>query len=200
MNYLAHAYFSFEHHDILIGNMISDFVKGKAKFQYSAAIQLGIQLHRDIDSFTDNHAATKEAKKIFTPLVRLYAGAFVDVVYDHFLANDIRCFKDATTLQNFVQNTYIVLQNNEKILPNKFRQMLPYMQQQNWLYNYQYQWGIEKSFMGVVKRANYLNSSDTCFEAFMKNYSFLNNCYNTFIQDLKVYAATQFTILTSHKN
>jgi acyl carrier protein phosphodiesterase len=180
--------------------MISDFVKGKAKFQYSAAIQLGIQLHRDIDSFTDNHATTKEAKKVFTPLVRLYAGAFVDVVYDHFLANDISCFKDATALQNFVQKTYTVLQNNEQVLPYKFQQMLPYMQQQNWLYNYQFQWGIEKSFMGVVKRANYLNSSDTCFKAFIKNYSFLNNCYNTFIQDLKVYAATQLAILTSHKN
>ena len=31
MNYLAHAYLSFGDPDILAGNMISDFVKGKKK-------------------------------------------------------------------------------------------------------------------------------------------------------------------------
>jgi hypothetical protein len=30
MNYLGHAYLSFNHQDILVGNMISDFIKGKA--------------------------------------------------------------------------------------------------------------------------------------------------------------------------
>jgi acyl carrier protein phosphodiesterase len=34
------------------------------------------------------HIATKEAKKIFKPSVGLYAGAFTDVVYDHFIALD----------------------------------------------------------------------------------------------------------------
>jgi hypothetical protein len=29
MNYLAHAYLSFNEPDILVGNLISDFVKGK---------------------------------------------------------------------------------------------------------------------------------------------------------------------------
>ena len=32
MNYLAHAYLSFNKPDILAGNIISDFVKGKKKF------------------------------------------------------------------------------------------------------------------------------------------------------------------------
>ncbi len=34
MNYLAHAYLSFNDPEILVGNMISDFVKGKKKFDY----------------------------------------------------------------------------------------------------------------------------------------------------------------------
>ena len=39
MNYLAHAYLSFGNEDILVGNMISDFVKGKKKYDYSITIQ-----------------------------------------------------------------------------------------------------------------------------------------------------------------
>ena len=88
MNYLAHAWLSFGQRDILVGNMISDFVKGKKRFDYSEPVQKGITLHRAIDTFTDEHEATKEAKKFFKPVVGLYAGAFMDIVYDHFLATD----------------------------------------------------------------------------------------------------------------
>ena len=83
MNYLAHAYLSFNEPEILVGNMISDFIKGKQKFTYSPGIQNGIQLHRMIDHFTDTHPATHEAKQYFKPAVGLYAGAFMDIVYDH---------------------------------------------------------------------------------------------------------------------
>ena len=88
MNYLAHAYLSFEITDITVGNMISDFVKGKQKLDYPAAIQQGITLHRAIDSFTDSHAVTRQAKSYFKEAYGLYAGPLVDVAYDHFLAND----------------------------------------------------------------------------------------------------------------
>ncbi len=79
MNYLAHAYLSFNDPEILVGNMISDFVKGKKKFDYPTGIQAGIMLHRIIDTFTDNHPCTGKAKSFSAPL-RLYSGAFIDVV------------------------------------------------------------------------------------------------------------------------
>ena len=88
MNYLAHAYLSFNKPDILAGNMISDYIKGKKQFDYPLPVQKGIKLHRAIDNFTDTHAATQELKSFFRPQYRLYSGAFADVVYDHFLAND----------------------------------------------------------------------------------------------------------------
>ena len=96
MNYLAHAYLSFHQPEILVGNMISDYVKGKKKFDFSPGIQQGMNLHRAIDTFTDEHAVTKEAKEIFRPHYRLYAGAFIDVVYDHYLATDQSIFTNAS--------------------------------------------------------------------------------------------------------
>ena len=108
MNYLAHAYFSFNHPEILAGNMISDFVKGKKKYDFPPGIQKGIALHREIDAFTDIHEATKMAKEIFRPHYRLYSGAFIDVVYDYFLANDKTVFTDSSLL-NFSLTTYTVV-------------------------------------------------------------------------------------------
>ena len=123
--------------------MISDFVKGKKKFDYPILVQKGIILHRAIDEFTDEHTTTKKAKQIFHADYRLYAGAFVDVVYDHFLAIDEKEFTNES-LKEFTQKTYQSLSQFVDIFPDRFQNMFPYMQNQDWLYNYQFKWGIEK--------------------------------------------------------
>lgn len=195
MNYLAHAYLSYNHPQVLVGNMISDFVKGKAQFRYERLIQVGIQLHRRIDSFTDDHAATRRAKEIFRPYYRLYSGAIVDVLYDHFLANDETIFNDAHPLLHFSAHTYTVLEEHTVHLPERFVVMLPYMKTQNWLYNYQYRLGIERSLKGLVRRASYLSDAAPAFELFNEHYPLLQECYNDFIEDVKNHAKEQLHML-----
>ena len=185
MNYLAHAYLSFNHEEILVGNMISDFVKGKKKFDYPIGIQKGIVLHRAIDTFTDDHPATKEAKQFFRANYGLYAGAFMDVVYDHFLANDRNIFAYENALLTFTNDTYFLLEKNTNVFPERFQLMFPHMKQHNWLYNYQFNWGIEKSLGGLVRRAKYMNDSSKAFEIFEKEYDNFRNCYAVFFHELK---------------
>lgn len=185
MNLLAHAYLSFNDPSILVGNMISDYVKGKNKFLYPLRIQEGIALHRAIDAYTDGHTATKEAKEFFKPHYRLYSGACVDVVYDHFLANDINEFANDDALKLFAKNTYIQLEKNNTGLPQKFAAMLPYMKAQDWLYHYKFRLGIEKSFGGLVRRSAYLTDSATAFVLFEKHYDQLHQCYQYFFPTVK---------------
>jgi acyl carrier protein phosphodiesterase len=194
MNYLAHAYLSFNDPEILVGNLISDFVKGKKKFDYPPVIQQGIMLHRAIDTFTDEHAATKEAKEFFRPHYRLYSGAFVDVVYDHFLATDENEFTE-NSLFDFSQQVYSVLENYQQWFPERFAVMFPYMKKQNWLFNYRTLPGIEKSLGGVVRRAAYLTESDTAAYLFEKHYQPLQQCYRQFWQDVKPFIKREFDIL-----
>lgn len=185
MNLLAHAYLSFNHPDILIGNMISDYVKGKNKFLYPPSIQNGIALHRAIDQFTDSHEATQEAKIFFRPAYRLYAGACVDVVYDHFLANDSNQFADEKALLHFAASTYTILEKNQALLPEKFAVMLPWMRKDNWLYHYRFRFGIEKSFGGLVRRSAYLTDSNTAFQILEHHYEALEQCYLKFFPAVK---------------
>jgi acyl carrier protein phosphodiesterase len=189
MNYLAHAYLSFNEPEILAGNMISDFVKGKKKFDYSLTIQQGIALHRAIDQFTDFHPVTQEAKSYFKKDYRLYSGAFVDVVFDHFLANDKNEFSNDKELDSFCQSTYHNLQNNSSVFPEKFLQMLPYMKKQNWLFHYGSREGIEKSFGGLVRRAVYLSESAIAFSIFNNYYQELEKCYQLFFPEIKKFSA-----------
>lgn len=180
MNYLAHAYLSFHEPGILAGNLISDFVKGKKKFDYSSGIQKGIALHRAIDNFTDDHQATREAKEVFRPAYRLYAGAFVDVVFDHFLATDPTIFT-SESLQLFSAEVYHSIDQSLPSLPEKFQSIFPYMKKHDWLFNYQFRWGIERSFAGLVRRAAFMNESNTAFALFNGQYDLLQACYNKFM-------------------
>lgn len=194
MNYLAHAYLSFGNTDILLGNMMSDFVKGKKKFDYDASIQKGIMLHRSIDTFTDTHQATKQARQYFKPGVGLYAGAFVDVVYDHFLSINDEHWQQQS-LRSFSTSVYSSLTDKTAILPEKFQQMLPYMKTYDWLYNYQFKWGIEKSFEGVTRRAVYLNNSTAAFTAFNEHYVALQDLSHDFLNDVKNFSSAEFDLL-----
>src|SRR3954467_12599193 len=152
MNYLAHARLSFNNREVLVGNMISDYVKGKKKFDYSPGVQAGIMLHRHIDTFTDEHEVTRRAKEIFRPVYRLYSGAFVDVVYDHFLALDEVEFP-GDSLRNFTHSVYNALADFEPVMPMNFAMQFPYMRRHDWLLNYGTRQGIGKSFRGLAQRA-----------------------------------------------
>jgi acyl carrier protein phosphodiesterase len=171
--------------------MISDFVKGAAKFGFSGNIQKGIALHRQIDAFTDSHPATKKAKEIFHPHYRLYSGAVVDVLYDHFLANDRSIF-GGTALKEFCDATYQQLEGHSSELPDRFLQFFTYMRSENWLFHYQFKEGMQKSLNGLVRRAVYLTEADTAYSLFLEHYDELNKIYHTFFPDVKLFAKQKF--------
>ena len=190
MNFLAHAYLSFGDAEILTGNLISDFVKGKAQYTYPEEIQKGIRLHRAIDTFTDTHEATKAAMHFFKTSYRLYSGPIVDILYDHFLATDTTIFPNQGLLP-FTQEVYGMLERNAAHLPPSFARMFSYMKTENWLWNYRTPEGISRSLRGLVRRATYLEDSETAFQLFQQHYTGLQQCYQEFITDVKTFAKQQ---------
>ena len=177
--------------------MISDFVKGKQKLDYPFAIQQGITLHRAIDSFTDSHAVTRQAKSFFKEPYGLYAGPLVDVAYDYFLANDPLRFPETgekgsetggTGLKAFAQKTYERLSTRQALLPERFGQLFHYMKAQDWLFNYRYKEGIFNSFAGLARRATYMGSSEQAGLLFETHYSGLEACYMDFFPSLQDFA------------
>ena len=195
MNYLAHAYLSFGNKNVLVGNMISDYVKGKKQYDYPAEIQVGIKLHRAIDDFTDTHLITKKIKELFRKDYRLYAGAFVDVVYDYFLANDKIEFGTEDKLKSFSSSTYSLLEKEQRYFPEKFSKMYPYMQAQDWLYNYRTNEGMQKSFEGLARRAKYILETNSAYQIFLTNKEMINEHYNIFFPEIKVFTQEKLNTL-----
>ena len=72
--------------NLIIGNFLGDFVKGRLFGQYDKDIELGIKFHRAIDAYTDHHLLIKLSKNRFGPRFRRIGGIMVDIAYDHLLA------------------------------------------------------------------------------------------------------------------
>ncbi|MGI9580840.1 ACP phosphodiesterase [Chryseobacterium sp. RRHN12] len=193
MNYLAHSFLSFTDGQI-VGQFLEDFIRNKDRFSFPKDIQDGITLHRAIDTFTDSHPAIHEAKKVFAPLVRLYAGAFVDVSMDHFVAGDLSLNSLAEWKAHSL-HVYSVLNAHEQWLPENFKKMLIKMEQDDWLYNYREDWGIKFSIQNVLNKAKYLDKDIPVFEAFLKNKDRLQQCYDDFFPDLLAHTKGINTLL-----
>ncbi|MGD1320596.1 ACP phosphodiesterase [Chryseobacterium sp. 2R14A] len=197
MNYLAHSFLSFSDGQI-VGQFLEDFILNKERFSFPKEIQDGITMHRAIDTFTDSHPALHEAKKVFSPLVRLYAGAFVDVSMDHFLATDF----SLNSLKGWKEHSlkvYRVLNENKQFLPENFKRMLAKMEHDDWLFNYREDWGIKFSIQNVLNKAKYLDKDIPVFQAFLDNKDILQKCYDDFFPDLLAHAKAENAFLQLEK-
>lgn len=151
MNFLAHLYLSGDDEDVMIGNFIADGIKGKRYEDYPEQIKKGILLHRFIDDFTDTHPVCLESKLLLRPKYHKLAPILVDMVYDHFLALHWADYSEKP-LRKYVDDVYKTLQRRNADLTPQVQHMLPYMIQFDWLYNYQFQEGMERVFMGMSRR------------------------------------------------
>jgi acyl carrier protein phosphodiesterase len=185
MNYLGHAFLSNGDSELLAGNMIGDHVKGKLALEaYPEKIRQGIMLHRKIDAAADAHPATLRAKLLFRLDYGLYAGAIMDTLYDHFLANDPKYFANEFALLSFTQRAYAQLEEHERFFPAKFAAYFPHMKEHNWLYNYRTLKGMERSLSGLQRRATHMPPVSKAYEIFVSNYYHLNQCYYELIEDI----------------
>lgn len=183
MNYLAHSFLAFSEEQI-VGQFLEDVIPNRDRFSYPEGMQQGITLHREIDTFTDAHPELREAKKIFSPLVRLYSGAFVDVSMDYFLANSL----SDEVLKDHAENVYQVLRKYEDFLPERLLRMVNGMEKDNWLYNYKEDWGIQYSIQNVLNKAKYLDKDLPVFEVFMNNKPQLQKHFDVFFPELLEYS------------
>ena len=141
MNHLAHCYLSFGDEDLLLGNFIGDYVKGSDWKAYSSGVQTGILLHRAIDAFTDNSAATSISKARIRPFAGKFSGPMVDILYDHLLARSWDRYTDEA-FSVFAAKTYEMLEKRAQEMPLSLQKRLPNMIAGDFLNGYRHEKGM----------------------------------------------------------
>jgi len=185
MNFLAHLYLSGHDPKVLVGNFLGDFVKGRIMLQrFEPAIVKGIELHRGIDWYTDNHAVVQQSKNRLRPKYRHYSGVIVDMFYDHFLAANWPVYH-ADLLQNFADFAYQVIQGHDALLPEQARRILPYIIRGNWLVNYAEVQGIHRALSGMASRTPHESKMEEAAEDLKLHYDDFKKEFTTFFPDLQ---------------
>lgn len=183
MNFLAHAHLSGSNRDVLLGNFIADAVKGKKWLDYRQDIQIGILLHRQIDSYTDNHELFKQSVNRVRKDFGRYSGIVMDIFYDHFLARNWKDYHE-DELAIFANHVYRILTRNLLILPSRTKRLLPFLISQNWLTSYADFDGIGQVFNGMDRRTGRISGMDSAVDVLIKNYDALYNDFFSFYPEL----------------
>ncbi|KMM80192.1 ACP phosphodiesterase [Pseudomonas deceptionensis] len=189
MNYLAHLHLGGQRPEELLGSLYGDFVKGLLHGQYSPEIERGIQLHRSIDVFTDNHPLVGQSLSRFTRTRRRYAGIVLDVFFDHCLARDWSQYAEGP-LERFTSDFYRVLVAEQQ-LPRRLATIAPHMAAHDWLGSYRDFAVLEQVFNGIARRLSRPEELAGAMQDLKTLYEPLSEDFRAFYPQLQVYAAEQ---------
>jgi len=194
MNFLAHIYLSGDSMEILIGNFIGDYVKGKKFTGYPEEVKQGIMLHRKIDSFTDSHAITRASKKVIAEKYGLYAGIVVDIFYDHFLSANWDLYSEMP-LREYIHDRYRLLDSGFSIFPVGVKSWFPYFIKSNWLETYIHFEGLNMVFKRMSYRTSLPDHSDYAVNQLKENYNFLKENFIEFFADMREMVQKDYNII-----
>lgn len=197
MNILAHAYLSGRNDGLLVGNFIGDFIKGDPASPRHGLLPgevAGVRLHRAIDTFTDTHPDVAAVRELLHPRCHKYAGAAVDVFFDHFLAVNFEPLNQQT-LFTFTRFFYQTLQRNTAHFPAMAVRMLDAMVHHDWLMHYQTLEGIDRSLKGVARRTAHPSGLDTAVEDLQRYYGQIAERFAHFWPQLAAHVAQTLVTL-----
>lgn len=151
MNFLGHLFVSGNRPLVIVGNFMADAVKGRDLSKWPPDIEKGLRMHRQIDSFTDNHPLTLQGRRRLWEHCGKYAGVALDLFYDHAIAHRWDELSDEP-LAAFTARMYQLLEAHIHLMPERTRHMLPYIIRNDWLTSYARIEGIARALDGLSRR------------------------------------------------
>jgi acyl carrier protein phosphodiesterase len=187
VNFLAHLFLSGGASELLVGNLMGDFVKGRLDGRFPPGIERGILLHREIDSFTGQNSHFLRSKRRLDKSFGLYRGVLVDLFYDHFLAAHWEDYADVP-FSLFIADAWRALSEYKELLPARLQRIMPLIFR-DWLPSYYDIEGIAAVLHRVsrfrLKRPNRLGEGA---EALSKHYEALYGDFQKFFPELLTFS------------
>ena len=187
MNFLAHVYLSRDDFEVALVNLIADQVKGKQIQHYPLKIQKGIQLHRSIDHFTDNHPLFRASVSALFPEYRHYSRVIVDLYFDHFLAANWGAHH-CQTLGEFSFEFYQNIQAYPVDLPDPINHFLGALVKYNWFEYYQTVEGLKAIMTQMDKRTRFDSNLADSATQLVEKYSYFQSHFLKFMPQVILFS------------
>ena len=124
MNFLVHMLLSGADEQLLVGNFMGDFVKGRLGDRFPEGIRRGVELHRRIDTFASQNRLFSCSRQRISPDYGLYRGVLVDLFYDHLLAAEWDQWSDEP-FDRFLTRARRAAERQRSFIPAEMQRVLP---------------------------------------------------------------------------
>jgi acyl carrier protein phosphodiesterase len=186
MNHLAHIHLSRKYPELLIGNLIADFLNYKELKNATGELSNGVKLHMLIDHYTDTHPLVFNYKRLLYPYFGKYSAVLADLLMDHQLAKswylyDDRIFDEACTF------TYDEILSKLSLVPLPIAIRLENMIKEKWLHSFQFESGILYSLHLLAKRAKFANDFSELIPIYLENMVQFDLIFSEFYPELDAY-------------
>ena len=183
MNYLAHMYLSCSDEDLIIGNMLVDMMNIKRLRELPQQYHKGFELHRLIDSYTDDHPKVKEAVLRLRDNHRKYAPVVIDIFYDYVLSLEWKRYS-GEDIQDFCDGIYAILKKHLQNLPEDIVLRLEKMIASNYLMTCSSPEEIRGVFNIIDRRARFTNSFSLATDDLLEDYEYFRDNFFDFFPDM----------------
>ncbi len=187
MNYLAHTALSHGPRETLreitIGNLIADHVRGPDLSSFTVNIAKGIQLHREIDRFFDNHPEVTRLRALMPQGLRRYSGIAIDFWFDHLLAQRWPTIYP-TPLEDFQLQVNHLIKDYWPWIPKTQRRFMEYLMREGLFLKYQSSHQIRKNLELVSNRLRQGEKLIECMSQLSQYRTRIEHCFDKVYPDV----------------
>lgn len=183
MNFLAHMILSCMDNELMIGNFLGDFISNKDLSLFSKKVQEGVMLHREIDSYSDNHKDVLNSVRRLRENQSKYAPVVVDVFYDFILANNWSKYS-GQSLIDFSDHVTEVLKYHQASFPDHVRHRTDKMIEANWLVDYAKPENLKRLLGYMDRRTRFPSTMILAVEPYENDYELYEEDFLNFFPDI----------------
>ncbi|MCF7826554.1 MAG: ACP phosphodiesterase [Candidatus Marinimicrobia bacterium] len=183
MNYLAHLLISPDDGLFRLGNIMADFMRDVDPNALPEKVWEGIQLHREVDGYTDSHEVVRGLRKHFSPEKRRFSGIVLDVVFDHFLIKHWEKYS-SREFNAFVDECYQDLWQHRGLMPAQMEMVVGWMIKRDWIRSYAELEHVGRALDGLASRLKLKHNFHGSVEEVHEHYEAIESGFTHFFPEL----------------
>ncbi len=182
LNYLGHLFFSDDNHELMLGNLMGDFVKGSRMVGIHESLHAGIYLHRRIDNYIDSHNAVLELNRMLYSKLPRVSSITIDIVFDHLLANNWKMYHKQD-LNIFLNDFFRFSEEHKSILPLNYSNLLSRLEEHQMLHRYVEEETIDRIAGHLQNRLSFDTNLHDSRRVFNEFHDEFNAAFHTYMND-----------------
>ena len=189
MNHFAHLVLSQPTVESAVGNLLGDFARGVDTLSLPAPVRAGLDNHRAVDRFTDNHPLVQEMKRGFSPRRRRFAGIALDIYFDSQMKRHWDRFEQSCQ-DELISDFYARLAVGQAFMPGSdMRRVTQRMIDYDWFRSYRNIDAIAESLDRVAARIRFANDCGNAIEDLQRQHGEINDAFLEFYPQLQAQVA-----------